>query len=453
MEAKGNSTFCIGEPSWANACVGNNGMPNYRHYADGYSKAARLLLDSALRGRGDYPVDLMVYPICFNMRHSVELRLKGICGLLGKVVDWMNKDKVREVALRVFDLKGSHDIGLLWNYVWEESIRLDSRFKLLATLDDFISDIAAVDATGQTFRYPENIESSRHLTEVDLINLFILRDRFNKLETLLDCFVDLCEELLVEYGYGTFTKRLSRAQLRIIASKLPPISSGWSGNEFKKIRDQIKSEVGVGNLALDEAIQKIPEMYGSAPHIESPPLKHLRVRGVLSVFKAWFDLHGVNAISERGKDEVCDFDFLPSVLTLIEEGVSEGEKVKKLVLSLRRIIGPLELLDLEALYECGGMKYSEQYDLYIKVVGANYYDSGSVEAVYAKKMARLLQKYNFVEEVLRSLFVLGQRKIAFHLVRKYKLSAEFHWIENVSNESFFEQPWEGIVAKAYGVGK
>lgn len=70
-----NQTFTGSEPTWANACVGDNGQPNYIEYSKGYSKAANLLLNNVLNTRGK-EVDLYIYPICFNMRHSIELRIK-----------------------------------------------------------------------------------------------------------------------------------------------------------------------------------------------------------------------------------------------------------------------------------------------------------------------------------------------------------------------------------------
>lgn len=73
-----NNTFRGAAPSWANACVGNNGNPSYVEYSNGFSKAANLLIDQVLNDRGIHLyTDDFVYPICFNMRHSVELRLKG----------------------------------------------------------------------------------------------------------------------------------------------------------------------------------------------------------------------------------------------------------------------------------------------------------------------------------------------------------------------------------------
>ncbi|WP_342247873.1 hypothetical protein [Pseudomonas sp. OTU2001] len=77
MAGNKNSTFCSSEPTWANACVGNNGSPGYFEYSKGFSTAANLLIDQVLSRKMDLEIDDLVYPVCFNMRHSVELRGGG----------------------------------------------------------------------------------------------------------------------------------------------------------------------------------------------------------------------------------------------------------------------------------------------------------------------------------------------------------------------------------------
>jgi hypothetical protein len=69
-----NNTFCGAKPTWANACVGNNGNPNYWTYTKGFPQAANLMIKAVLLDRGrQLSVDEYIYPVCFNMRHSVEL--------------------------------------------------------------------------------------------------------------------------------------------------------------------------------------------------------------------------------------------------------------------------------------------------------------------------------------------------------------------------------------------
>ena len=67
-----------------NACVGNNGGPyDLYDYAKGYFDATKTLLNH-LQDDGNR-IDLIVYPICYNFRHAVELCLKYVITDLSKV--------------------------------------------------------------------------------------------------------------------------------------------------------------------------------------------------------------------------------------------------------------------------------------------------------------------------------------------------------------------------------
>lgn len=188
-----NQTFICAEPSWANACVGENGNPSYVQYAMGFSQAANLLIDQVIEDDIKYPVDDFIYPVCFNMRHSVELRLKGA------ITDLQRLEKIAGKNLD-FDLSGSHDIGRIWDFFKTKSEEFDSRYRAInQNIEPTILDIADIDATGQTFRYPVSTESQKHLVEVGCINFVVLKERFNALEAHLDTLLDLNDFLVLEY--------------------------------------------------------------------------------------------------------------------------------------------------------------------------------------------------------------------------------------------------------------
>ncbi len=52
-----NSTFRGAAPTWANACVGNNGSPGIIDYAEGFADAATVLLDQVLADHIRYKTD------------------------------------------------------------------------------------------------------------------------------------------------------------------------------------------------------------------------------------------------------------------------------------------------------------------------------------------------------------------------------------------------------------
>lgn len=88
--------------------MGNNGNPSYVEYSKGFSTAANMLLDQVIDDGGIHLyVDELIYPICFNMRHSVELRLKG-------AIDELFEIAAIKGSSFVFDSATSHDIGIIW---------------------------------------------------------------------------------------------------------------------------------------------------------------------------------------------------------------------------------------------------------------------------------------------------------------------------------------------------
>lgn len=234
-----NNTFCGAEPTWANACVGNNGNPSYWTYAKGFSQAANLMIKAVISDRARHlSVDEYIYPVCFNMRHSVELCLKGTIAHIQKIA------QMRGASL-AFDLAGSHDINSIWNFIKAESSKLDERYlAIINEIDSVIKDLGEVDPTGQTFRYPVSSESKKHLTEVSVINFINLYKAFKALEAQLDILHHLGEYLIDEYGLRTITKNLSRFQIWKLANELPS-TENWREASFDQVRSSLKKKVWV----------------------------------------------------------------------------------------------------------------------------------------------------------------------------------------------------------------
>lgn len=83
------------------ACVGDNGCSNLYYYAD----SVFLLIDALTTGRKAM-LDTLIYPICFNLRHSVELTIKGQIEDLGKLA----KLRKQPLAPDIEKVLNQHDI-------------------------------------------------------------------------------------------------------------------------------------------------------------------------------------------------------------------------------------------------------------------------------------------------------------------------------------------------------
>jgi hypothetical protein len=155
-----------------NACVGNNGGPyDLYDYAHGYFEATELLLKAVGKDHG-LTNDLLVYPICLNFRHAIELFIKYLISDLSKLTKSHAK------------FKPTHSLEENWGVAKEltKKTKLNVDPKEVAWLTQVVSDVMEVDPNGNIFRYPESIKGDQHLKDWALINLAVVGDVF--LQTL-----------------------------------------------------------------------------------------------------------------------------------------------------------------------------------------------------------------------------------------------------------------------------
>ncbi|WP_250481769.1 hypothetical protein [Caballeronia sp. NCTM5] len=236
-----NATFRDSSPAWANACVGDNGEPDIVDYAEGFANAARVLLEQVLEHRGlKYPADTFVYPICFNMRHAIELYIKA-------AIETLRALNHHVYRLPQFDTDTLHNIDKLWAYFKEHALSIDRRYQgVVAALDRDILDFSEVDATGQVFRYPFNRENQKHLTELAIISLRVLATKFPQLVENLKTLNYLGRVLAHEYRFKTYTSRLSRFDLICIAYRVPPRYE-WGSEAFGHAKAELKAHFNIGS--------------------------------------------------------------------------------------------------------------------------------------------------------------------------------------------------------------
>ena len=433
MVAKNNETFIGGVPTWANACVGENGFPGYWEYAKGFSQAATILINMVLRERGlKHSVDIMVYPVCFNMRHSVELRLKdAISGLI-----LIEKCRCRNLQ---FDFAGSHDIGNIWAFFTEKARSVDDRYEpIISRLDKRIADIAEVDATGQTFRYPLDTESQKHLVEVSVINFVALKESFAVLEAALDDLHHLSRYLLDEYAWGFFTKRLSRKNLFELATLLPR-RSAWVNESFGAIKNVLKDRFKIGSKELSESIKRIESHFELAPLIGvCVPMLGVEEVDIQEFFCHWFKQHDVpsdqDPIDLEAREWGSDGWY---------EAIERDSRIRAEVWSTVKIdLTAEKLAGVSALFYfatelCFSECYIRIYETGLEEVQLAFADS---EDSVRTKYFHLFEKTNAVSNILRSLYFLRKAELADQLVAAHGLDEKFSWLDDARNRILFRKP-------------
>ncbi|WNF55373.1 hypothetical protein [Pseudomonas sp. SG20052] len=424
---KDNSTFREAEPGWANACVGNNGNPSYVEYSRGFSQAANLLIELVLNDSGmNLSVDDLIYPVCFNMRHSVELRLKGAIKELSLIAELKN--------IRIeFDDAGSHDIGSIWEYFKSISERLDDRFaRINSVIDPTVLDIASVDATGQTFRYPISNTSQKHLTEVASINFRVLFKKFAELEENLDKLHQLTQFLCEEYQQGTFTGKLSRPQIYSVAKRLPPKST-WAGGALEPVKHAIRSEYGITSNDFGKVLGKIKSHYYLSSLIDDPlPLLGISEETILEFFDHWVRRHPI--FRERHKIEIVNFSVLHKK-SLVEDIIFSEKVWGEIYNQMRASLTPGVVAGLRSLF------YFARENIFVERYQLIYeYElrASAAASDLEDELKHIFNKTNGLKNVLISLFALGRVDFAEALISKYQLS--YHFIDSARSRTLFAYP-------------
>ena len=185
-----NPLFGPGKNPNLNACVGNNGGPyDFSSYADGFFFAAFYNIENAAEGR--WTIDLLIYPICFNLRHGLELYIKHLIVLGAR---FLGEDS--EAFQPTHKLT---DNWMKWKAIVarlpKHSIEPTTLRVAQAAIDNFV----AIDPTGQAFRYPEDLAKRVHLIGVPVINIETLYDEMKKLQDIFETWDSALIELL-EYS-------------------------------------------------------------------------------------------------------------------------------------------------------------------------------------------------------------------------------------------------------------
>lgn len=290
------------------AAVGDNGSPDISVYADGFHSAGMKMLHlmrlnvefeskknfetlKALKLSLFSEEDLIIYPICFNLRHAIELYLKGIVGHVHTIFELKERAAGRGIdedgnpikfdiqsRLNAPNVENGHDLNRLWDFIislnksgvnsteqaWRPYL-FDSRYDAFTNvLDAYIKEWGKIDPNGQTFRYPFDNENQRNLVDVGLISLWQLYESAEEFHQKLKEFYEfIAYELLREYENGQFTDVFTWAELIELADDLPDVST-WATDENKHFTDfkiNCLNRFNTSNKKLCNAIRYIRNDY------------------------------------------------------------------------------------------------------------------------------------------------------------------------------------------------
>jgi hypothetical protein len=159
------------------ACL-NYGLDSWMLYADGYWRAAELLVEHVETTHEDQ--DFLIFPVLFLYRHYVELRLKQLM------------KSASDLLGRPYTVTHSHDLVVLWSEAARSLAEVGQEFgdrpdpKQFADTKRRLRELELIDPESMAFRYPEDRKHNAHLAGVHYINFGVVQTEMKKIAEVLD---------------------------------------------------------------------------------------------------------------------------------------------------------------------------------------------------------------------------------------------------------------------------
>lgn len=237
------------------ACIGDNGGTTDEDIRKGFKRTVELLTESLKTG--SEVEDLLVYPIVYNARHSIELSLKIVIKMLWRIEEKKGICYSEEVLKERKKELHTHSIECLYKLACDKK-NIDRRIPAyFENIEDMIY-FYYFDEEGDAFKYELNKEDEPHMikNKISHVSIELLETEFKEVMKKFDDLIYFLDNCIFEYSLGTFTKSLSRADIWDISKRLP-VYEEWRTEKFKEVKDEIKQEYHLGSKEFSEAVNLI----------------------------------------------------------------------------------------------------------------------------------------------------------------------------------------------------
>lgn len=278
--------------------------------------------------------DLLVYPIVYNARHSIELSLKIIIKMLWRIEEKKGMHYSDEIVKERKKELHTHSIEILYKLACDKK-NIDRRIPAyFENMEDMIH-FYYFDEEGDAFKYELNKEDEPHMikNKISHVSIELLETEFKEVMKNFDDLIYFLDNCIFEYSLGTFTKSLSRADIWGISKRLP-VYEEWRTEKFKEIKDEIKQEYHLGSKEFSDAVNLIKQNRAFSVNIGCE-----KVFGAITEdeLKEYASL--VKYYSEKNKFDNGD-----------EKGVVDLHKIQKNGEILKKYLSSISLSTLNTLF-------------------------------------------------------------------------------------------------------
>lgn len=375
-----------GKSSEWNACIGNQGEPE--NYMDGYMEAALELVNAVIEKKQYIKRDTLAMPILYNVRHALELSLK-----------YMHDAFLKEKLIKTPHGK-NHDIHSYWKLLSSTKLGDAELTRYIENLEIYVLSLSNIDDDGQELRYAENRDGHKSLKDKSLCNLVTIKESLRKVQEIVSASKYRLKEFFDERRTKTYTKDLSRKDLEKISMMLPPFDQ-WEEHIFDKAKQEIKEAYGIGSSKFSDAVNLIKNHRTMASRLGKQfDLSHLTDDKIKLVVQEWKKRHPPT------KEDDIGTDFLN---TDFEAMVGLARKDKEIQKNILRLLSEDEIADLEAVFYIGrGNEFCEFYEEGL----AGVKNKHKINKNPAEAVRHLMEKTNFLDEIVKGLTILGKPALA-----------------------------------------
>lgn len=178
------------------ATFGDRFMDKKSAYIFGYYEAAKKLTRDAIDAKCGNEKNILIYPICFNYRHYIELHLKSLVEEVEILCDKMQilgHSPCATVPAKVTgELDREHSLEVLLKWL-KERLCCVSGEEFPQDIANYIKQMHDTDKNGQKYRYHKNKTGKLHFPKeatYDVANIAKIMQEVNEMLWAIDSYID-----------------------------------------------------------------------------------------------------------------------------------------------------------------------------------------------------------------------------------------------------------------------